>query len=102
LGLWDQFFVAKADCAELGLGSAEPVGDHDGWQYVRLPMDGTISLDEVVQGTARTLAAPVIGAFVADSDAAAIFFAGPSVTSGSLNDQPVLRGCRRRPHAAMA
>jgi hypothetical protein len=63
---------------------AEPLGQHGEWEFARLSMEGDIETSDAVEMASRGLGVAVIGAFVADSDAAAIHFAEPSGTTGYL------------------
>ncbi len=78
--------VAKTDAADLGMPSVEPLGEHDGWRYVRVPSD--VGTDAAVENVARLLEAPLIGAYVADSDAAAVYCADGSGLRGWLAINP--------------
>jgi hypothetical protein len=54
------------------------------WEFGNVLGDFSQSMDEVVERVARQLDAPAIGFYVADSDAAAIYFAGPGSPVGWL------------------
>jgi hypothetical protein len=85
MGLWEQF-VASRSSGRLheALSMAEPLGRHGEWEFARLSMDGEIETSDAVEMAVQGLGVPVIGAFVADSDAAAIYFAEPSGAPGYL------------------
>jgi hypothetical protein len=63
---------------------AQPLGRHDEWEFARLPMDGETETPDAVEMAVGSLGVPAIAAFVADSDAAVIYFAEPSGTAGFL------------------
>jgi hypothetical protein len=75
VGWWIQF-------AAVGNGQSlpddfplTPLGRHRDWEFARLPDDWSLDASDVVERLATTLDAPAIGAYVADSDAAACYFA---------------------------
>jgi hypothetical protein len=88
MGLWDQFLVVDAQSSDVGVPRAQPLGSHDGWHYLRLPTDWSIETSAAVESTARKLRASVIGAYVADSDAAAIYFDDADGLSGWIAINP--------------
>jgi hypothetical protein len=63
---------------------AEPLGQHGEWEFTRLSMEGEVETSDAVEMAVHGLGVPVIGAVVADSDAAVIHFAEPSGASGYL------------------
>jgi hypothetical protein len=85
MGLWDQFIASRSSggLAE-ALPATQPLGHHGAWEFARLPIEGDTEISDAVGLAVSSLRAPVIGAFVADSDAAAIYFAEPAGESGFL------------------
>ncbi len=81
MGLWDQFVIARSS-DPVGLAGATQLATHDGWSYSHVPFD--VDLTDAVEEIASRLGVPAIGAFVADSDAAAIVFAAPETALGWL------------------
>jgi hypothetical protein len=83
VGLWDHFIAARASGLADAVVVEEALGQHDGWEFARLP-PGISTLD-AVNAAATALDVPAIAAWVADSDAAALSFASPSAESGWLS-----------------
>ena len=67
-----------------GVGGVEPGRRSGEWQLGNVLGNFSQSLDDVVQNVAHELDAPAIAFYVADSDAAAIYFAGPDSPPGWL------------------
>jgi hypothetical protein len=85
VGLWEHFIASRSSAAlAITVPVAQPLGQYGAWEFARLPMDGETETSDAVDTVVRTLGVPAIAAFVADSDAAAIYFAEPSGASGYL------------------
>jgi hypothetical protein len=85
LGLWDHFVASRSsEGLAAALPQAQPLGRHGEWEFARLPLDGTIETEDAVSAVVGALDAPAIGAYVLDSDSAAIYFAEPSGVAGYL------------------
>lgn len=63
---------------------SEPLGQHGDWEFARLSLREPIDTPVAVAAVVKELKVPAIGAFVADSDAAAIYFDEPKGVSGHL------------------
>jgi hypothetical protein len=74
MGMWDQFLVVGSEATDVDVPDVQPLGSRDGRQYFRLPADWSFAPSEAVQRAIRAGHGPAIGAFVLDSDCAAIWF----------------------------
>lgn len=63
---------------------SEPLGQHGDWELARLSLREPIETPAAVAAVVRELKVPAIGAFVLDSDAAAMYFDEPKGASGHL------------------
>lgn len=88
MGLWDQFLIVGSETADVSVPGVQPLGSRDGRQYVRLPEDWSIAPAEAVQRATRAGHGAAIGAFVLDSDSAAIWFDDAAGRSGWLAINP--------------
>jgi hypothetical protein len=62
----------------------EPLGQHGDWELTRLSLREPIETPAAVAAIVMELRVLAIGAFVLDSDAAAIYFDEPKGASGHL------------------
>jgi hypothetical protein len=67
-----------------GVDGVEALYRSGEWQFGDVLGDFSQSMEDVVQRVARQCNAPAIGFYVADSDAAAIYFVGPGSEVGYL------------------
>lgn len=64
------------------------VGQRGEWEFSKLPDDFTLDTSEIVERLAAKLEVPVIGGYVADSDAAACYFAPPARAAAMVAINP--------------
>ena len=88
MGLWEQFLVVGSDSNDVGVPGVQSLGSRDGWGYFRLPGDWSIAPSEAVEQAMQSVNALAIGAFVIDSDSAAIWFDDSEGRSGWLAINP--------------
>ena len=84
MGLWAERVAVGAGRDLTGVDGVEPLSQSGDWQFGHVLGNFSQSMEDVVEGVTRRLDAPAIGFYVADSDAAAIYFAGPSSQVGWL------------------
>lgn len=82
--MWEKFLAVQADNTENALPNAQRLGSRDGWEYLRLPFDEATDTGSALNDLGHTVSAPVIGADIADSDAAVIFYGGADGIEGWL------------------
>jgi hypothetical protein len=78
VGLWAERVAVGSGRELTGADGVEPLHRSGNWQFGTVLGNFSQSMEEVVERIARRCDAPAIGFYVADSDAAAIYFAGPS------------------------
>ena len=85
MGLWDQFVAEKSSGLLPGaIPMSQDLGRRGDWEFVRVPLETGAEAPDLVATAVSELGVPAIGGYVADSDAAAVYFAEPSGRSGSL------------------
>jgi len=66
----------------------QPIDRRGEWEVLRLSDDWSADLSEIVERLSAKLVAPVLGGYVADSDAAACYFSPPSGQAAMLAINP--------------
>jgi hypothetical protein len=84
VGLWAERVAVGAGRDLDGVDGVEPLSRSGDWQFGHVLGNFSQSMEDVVEAVTRRLDAPAIGFYVADSDAAAIYFAGPNSRVGWL------------------
>jgi hypothetical protein len=74
MGLSDSFIVAKTESPDCGLSGTQPLGSRDGWQYARVDPYEYIDGVDILQHSARAVAAPALFTYIIDSAEAAIYW----------------------------
>ena len=77
MGLWIQFVAVGGGSSAADEPSATGVGQRGEWEFSTLSGDFSVDTSQVVERLAADLDVPVMGGDVADSDAAACYFATP-------------------------
>jgi hypothetical protein len=88
VGWWVQFVAIGAGRTAADEASLLRSAQRGEWEFSRLPDDGWPDTSEVVERLAAKLDAPVIGGYVADSDAAACYFASPKGAAAMVAINP--------------
>jgi hypothetical protein len=88
MGMWTQFVAVGNGTASIDDPRLTVLGRQGEWLLVRLPEDWSLSPSEAVGSLAAKLRAPAIGGYVADSDAAACWFAPPGGAVAALAINP--------------
>jgi hypothetical protein len=84
VGLWAERVAVGSGRELVGVDGVETAYRSGDWQFGNVLGDFTQPMNDVVARVARDLDAPALGFYVADSDAAAIHFAGPGSSGGWL------------------
>jgi hypothetical protein len=84
VGLWAERIAVGSSRELAGVEGVEALYRSGDWEFGNVLGDFSQSMKDVVERVAHGLDAPAIGFYVADSDAAAIYFAGPGSSVGWL------------------
>jgi hypothetical protein len=84
VGLWAERVAVGSGRELAGVDGVETLYRSGDWEFGNVLGDFSRPMKDVVERVAARLEAPAIGFYVADSDAAAIYFAGPGSAAGWL------------------
>lgn len=84
MGLWVERVAVGAGRELAGVDGVETVYRSGDWEFGDVLGNFSQPMDDVVERAVQRLDAPAIGFYVADSDAAAVYFAGPDTPAGWL------------------
>jgi hypothetical protein len=84
VGLWAERVAVGAGRELAGVDGVASLYRSGEWEFGNVLGNFSRSMEDVVDGVALQLDAPAIGFYVADSDAAAVYFAGPDSPVGRL------------------
>ena len=77
MGLWAERVAVGSGRELAGVDGVETLYRAGDWEFGNVLGDFSQSMEDVVASVTRQLDAPAIGFYVADSDAAAVYFTGP-------------------------
>ena len=84
MGLWVERVAVGAGRELAGVDGVEAGYRSGDWEFGNVLGNFSQPMADVVERVAQRLDAPAIGFYVADSDAAAVYFAGPDTPGGWL------------------